>query len=472
MKKYVFLSVVFLLLLQGFGFAQSSDEETPVAAEEPSTASDTESADIKEDSDIVTSQDSATEESTEITEAPAADTEEPQLSEPVQEIAENVENTESPAPVQESAVFESTHFAVRSDLGTEEAQNLANKLEAYLKAFNDYFRFDLDGLNYKLRVKIYNDKATYDRYLQRLINETRDDFVYLHYNDKVRSELVGYQNPEVPMKDSGLIHQAFIQYLRAFVSNPPLWIREGFAVYFENLAYNPETGEASLNQNLSWLETSKDLLYGTRSAEFITLDNLLKTKLEEARENITVFYPEAWALVHYLAMSSNKAHNRILWDSIRLMDADSDLESNDSKIAEAFAWEDQGKLKESLVNYFKAKKTFRELVLDGVDFYAAGKLSDAQDSFSKALELQDSNYIPYYYLGLIQYDKSAFDKAEEYYKKALDKGANKALTLYALGVNAFADNQYEKASSYLKETESLDASYTDKVKELFERMDV
>ena len=283
---------------------------------------------------------------------------------------------------------------------------------------------------------------------------------------------MGYTDPKLAAPEASIAHQAFIQFLRSNVANPPLWLREGFAVFFEELAWDPATKTAALHENLSWLETLKDLEMGSRSAEALSMNDLLTLSVDKARDKIQVFYPQAWALVNYLARADNKNHNRILWDSIAQMSPTASLDENSALVqAKAFKWEEAANLKTSFDNYFKEKKTYRELIQTGIDQYANGKPKDSEASFTLALGLQDASYVPYYYLGLINYDKGSYAQAETFYQKALEKGASPALTNYALGVNAFADNRFDIATQYLKKTGELDPTFKDKVSELIQRMD-
>lgn len=439
MKKLVFLST--LIVLASFLYAEDQAPASPAAAE------------VLPASDATPAPAAAA-----ATPAPATDA--------------KAAAPAAAASTQDSFNFESDHYAVRSFVSAEHAQSVAARLEAYLVEYNRFFHFDTDKPAVKMKVRIFASKARFDQYLQKLINETRDDFVYLHYSDAARSELVGYVDAKQAAPDASIAHQAFIQFLRGHVANPPLWLREGFAVYFEELAWDPAAKTASLHENLSWLETLKDLELGSRSAEAIPMADLLTLSVDKARAKIQVFYPQAWALVNYLARSENKEHNRILWDSIAMLNPTASLDDNSAAVAaKAFKWEESAALKLAFDNYFKDKKTYRELIQDGIDQYAAGKAKESEDAFTKALGLQDASYVPYYYLGLISYDKGAYAQAETFYQKALDKGASPALTNYAMGVNAFADNRFDVAATYLKKTSELDPSFKDKVAELLQRMD-
>lgn len=377
-----------------------------------------------------------------------------------------------PILAQDSAdIYESEHYRIRSFLGLEHAEELATQLEALAVLYNDYFHFDMDSLEHKLRVQVFSSRDEFDRYLTRLIGETRDEFVYLHYSDVTRSELVGFADLENPY-DSSIAHQGFIQFLRSFVANPPLWIREGFAVYFENAEFDPNFNAAINKENLSWLETLKDILFGARSSEALTPEQVLALDVQTAREHINVFYPEAWAVVNYLINSPVRSHNRILWDSIAALKASADLEENSAKVLEAaFRWVPQGDLLDSFVAYFAEKKTYAELITAGVEAYEAARPDQAESYFVQAIDRQDTSFVPHYYLGLINYDRGNYALAQYNYEVALDMGAEPALTYYALGVNAFADSRFDEAEEFLLATAELDPNaFGDKVGLILDRL--
>ncbi len=367
--------------------------------------------------------------------------------------------------------YETDHFRVLSEIGAEHAEETANKLEALLYLFNDYFHFDLDELPVRLRARFFSTQDSYDTYLQRVIEQTRDDFVYLHYTDLAKSELVGYAT-DAESFDISLKHQGFIQFLRAFVPNPPLWMREGFAVFFEEVEFDDELGIATYRENLSWLETLQAVVDGSSSLAPIALDSMLQMDVATARNNIEVFYPQAWGMISFLLNSDNRDYNRIIWDSISALDPEATLADNSTDVYEAaFQWEEEQILVEAFVTYVGERKSFRTLVQDGIDQYSAGNLDEAERSFVTALKLREDNFIPFYYMGLINYDRKNYSLSDFYYKEALDKGATEALTYYALGVNAYADNRFDDAVAYLEETIRLDPSaYENKAQQLLDRI--
>jgi len=368
--------------------------------------------------------------------------------------------------------WSSKHYRVFTDSNVTESMEIARKLEAALLLFNEFLHYDLDSLEFPLRVRIFSEKKAYNSYLNRIISETRSDFVYISYSDPNRSELAGFQREEKDFNAS-LLHYGFIQFLSAFVPNAPLWIEEGIATYLEYSQYDPMTETFSWTANYAWLDSLKKILSNAGLIDKYTLRDLLLLDKERAQENIGIFYPTAWGLVHFLLQSPEKSHNRILWESLDALDGTSTLRENSRKVLErAFRWVDLAELQRSFESYSNSLMTFNDLVRQGVEQYGTEDLSAARSSFEKALEARSDNYIPFYYLGLISYQEKDFDAARDFYRRASDLGIDEGLINYALGVNAFADQRYDQAAEFLLKAKELDPeSYGAKTDSLLQRID-
>jgi tetratricopeptide (TPR) repeat protein len=380
-----------------------------------------------------------------------------------------------PGTCQEQKMFawSSAHFQVLTDSSVRTSIEIARKLEAGLSLYNEFLHYDMGGLELPLQVRIFGDKRTYDSYLNRLISETRSDFVYISYNDPDRNELVGFQRDPEEFNAS-LLHYGFIQFLSAYVPAAPLWIEEGLATYLEYSEYDPDTESFTWRANFAWLDALKKILSRPEITEELTLQDLLLITKEQAQERIDVFYPTAWGLVHFLAQSPEREYNRILWESLDNLDAEATLEENSRRVLDhAFRWVELAGLQSAFESYIGSLKTFNDLVRQGVEQYGEDSFSAARSSFEEALTLRSDNYIPYYYLGLIAYQEKDFDVAGAFYQRAQQMGIDAALINYALGVNAFADRRYTQAKNYLLKAKELDSeSYADKVDALLQRIDI
>lgn len=374
----------------------------------------------------------------------------------------------APMFAQESPGASYGHYRVYTDQGEARALEIAKTMEAALSVFNDQFRFELTGLKYELRVRLFGKRQDFDSYLQGVIGETRPDFVFISYRDPNRSELVGFERPPAELHRS-LLHYGLIQFLSSFAPSAPLWLSEGMAAYLE--ASRLEGGRFGWQLNYAWLDSLKGMLKSGQGrlplAELLTLD-----KARAARD-IAVFYPTAWGLVQFLAESPDKRYNRLLWDSISALQSGLSLAENSAWVkARAFDWVDAEGLERDFTAYILGLKTFNDLVREGTDLFSAAKLDEAEKTFTAAQALRSDNYTPPYYLGLIAYQRKAYARAAEHYLRAQELGIEGALIQYALGVNAFADKKYEQAAAYLKKSKELNPkAYGDKADALLKRIE-
>jgi len=356
------------------------------------------------------------------------------------------------------------HYSVLSELGQDRSDMLSRQLEGYYGLYNQLFRFSEDDLGARLNVREFETKEGFDKYLGQVVGQTKDDFVYLHYPNPERSELLVFAKDE-PDFSASLAHQAFVQFLKAFVPNPPLWMREGLAVVFETATWDDSYGQVDFPENLAWLETVKSL---KERSLFISLDSLLSIGQDQAREELDVFYPQAWAFVSFLLNTGDKEYNRFLWDAMSALERDASLGENQGAVLGLLeSWYGLSESEEAFLSYLDGRKTFPELVAAGVRSYAEKSWEAAVDSFTLAGDMNEASYVPQYYLGLIAYAQNEFALAEYRYKAALELGCDPAITNYALGVNAYAQNRLEDAMDYLAEAkESAPDRYGAKVDEL------
>lgn len=368
----------------------------------------------------------------------------------------------------EMAMSESARYVVYSESGAARAADLDARLEALFGLYNGLFHFDPAALGAKLHVREFADKAGFDAYLNQVAGQTKDDFVYLHYTSLERSELLLFAK-EGEAGEASLAHQAFVQYLKAFVKNPPVWMRDGFAVYFESARWDAASESISFPENLAWLETVKAL---QAKGGLLPLAKLLVMGQEDSRSSLDVFYPEAWAFASFLVNDKDKACNRLLWDSISTLKRDASLADNQVAVSNLVAsWYGVEAAQDAFSSYLSGRKTFADLLSDGVTAYNAKTYDAAKAAFEAAAALDAGSYVPPYYLGLIAYNAGDYSLAEYNYRTALRLGCDPATTNYALGVNAFAQNRSDDAKTYLLAAKSADsARYGAKADELLKRL--
>lgn len=361
------------------------------------------------------------------------------------------------------------HYVVSSPVSAGHAEDMGRRLEALLELYNHYFRFDLEDLSPALPVRLFDSREHYAAYLEPLIGEPSNDFVYLHYADARQRELVGYTGDGIPQR--ALNHHSFVQYLRAFIPEPPLWLREGFAVYFAESRYEADLGRAVYEENLAWLETLKAMVAGTSSRRWIVWEELLFLTPSEVQDAAESFYPQAWGLVSFLVNHERPEISRLLWDSISALQHDSSLEENSAAVyRHAFRWEDPRQLQERFTEYVASRRTFAQWLATGVERYDQDDHAGAERALVEALRLRSDDAVPFYYLGLIHYDRENYEIAGDYYEQALARSDSPAPVLYALGINALARDRREDAREYLESVPEDAPDIRERAEELLRRL--
>lgn len=353
-------------------------------------------------------------------------------------------------------------FHIMSDRGSDDAAQLIKEMELRFDFYNHFFRYDSDDLAAPFRVRAFSDRDSYDTYVQSRLGSTRRGAVYLHYTDPARRELVIHRGSEE--ERTMLPREAFIQYFRAFVTNPPSWLREGFAIYFSSLRYDAVIGELEYTENLTWLDRVKSI--GGRAAppERILLADSLGVP-----EN---FQQLSWALVSFLINAGKEEYYRTLAEILMSLPGNNTARENSERAAAHISrWLNMDTFRQDYDAYINSRRTFADLVRDGQESFTGKDFAAAEIHFQAALNQRPGHHSPYYYLGLIAYERKDFDAADNFYRLSLDRGADPALIAYARGINAAAAGKREDASAFLSRARELNpAQYAERAAAILETL--
>jgi tetratricopeptide (TPR) repeat protein len=357
---------------------------------------------------------------------------EPEAAEPA---AAEAPFSETPFPeaqaVPEPNIVAGAHYRVFSDSGEADAALLLKELELRLDFYNRLFRFDREGIAAPLQVRSIAGAETYEAYVRQRLDQTPPGAVYIHYKQPERRELVIHRGSDA--EAAMVAYQTFIQYLRAFIPDPPSWIRDGFAVLFSSLRFDPASEALLYDENLAWLDTVKKLGNGAAPPRFI----LLADTEEYARGSIDNFQALSWALASFFLNYDTGNYFRALTEMFMVLSPDAGAaENSQAAVKRLTLWTDFDGLAGDYQNYLDAKKSFAELIEAGQKAYSEGDFEAAEQRFAQARSMRPEHAVPCYYQGLLAYAAKDFAKAEELYTIAFYNGADAALVHYALGLNA------------------------------------
>jgi hypothetical protein len=341
--------------------------------------------------------------------------------------------------------------AARYEIDADSGLNIVTThyLEALFEAYNRVFRFDPEAAVFPLKVKIFANTDEYNNYVSSRLAPVSPGAIYLHYAQIDKRELVIDSGSSTWMQV--LPVQAFFQFFRVFVSQPPAWMESGFAVYFSALSFNGPG--IQYEENLAWLEYVKNMKIPPLKTIFMG---------EGGGED---FQALSWSLVSFFLNCGKEEYKRSLTDSFMTLSNAATAAGNARAVMKRILL---GTAMEDLVrdyhNYLESRKTFAELVAEGQSAYSLGGTDAAEDCFLAAMKQKSRHYAPYYYLGLLAYGKKEFEKADQFYLAGISMGLDQAAGFYALGVNAAAAGKNVEAADYLGRAARLDPErYREKV---------
>ncbi|AEF84501.1 tetratricopeptide repeat domain protein [Treponema primitia ZAS-2] len=336
----------------------------------------------------------------------------------------------------------------------KDAALLLDEFEQRFNIYTQLFHFDPAAITGPLLIRAIGDNAAYEDYVNTKLHMVPEGAVYIHYNQETKRELVINRAAFNGASDSGdtlqtfLAHQAFIQYLRAFIPRPPAWMREGFGIFFSTLKFDPATKLLKFDENLSWLDMVKSL--GDQAPEPKTL--LLADTGEYPPEITGPFQAASWALASFLVNNSDENYFRTLAEVFMVLSPTAGAGENAQAVEKRLTlWTGYDTFAADYRNYLASRKTLTELLVAGQKAYSSGDRKAAELNFTEARAIKEDQGVPCYYLGLLAYNDRDFAKAGELFNAALEYGVDPALVRYALGLNAISAGRNAEGIGWLEQ---------------------
>ena len=336
-------------------------------------------------------------------------------------------------------------------------RSLAAQLEGRFDEFNRIFRFDPERLEGPLAVRAFGERLAYESHVEALSGRpAASGATYLHFEDPALRELAvdlsgdwdreGIAEGGAEGGIGELSFQAFAQFLRAFVPNPPEWIFAGFGARFAALSIDGN-GVASLEESQAWLESVKAMPLLPEPFEIMA---------EGARDRLENFVGLAWSLASFFLNHTDGSYLRSLGESLAALESAAGAEENAAiALARIAMWHDPGTIARSHRAYLDSRETFAELIELGRAERSAGRTAEARAAFRRAAEMRPEHYAGPYYLGLVAYDEGDAEAAHDHYLAAHALGADPELVAFALALNAAAAGWLDDAVELLRAAASL-----------------
>lgn len=201
--------------------------------------------------------------------------------------------------------------------------------------------------------KFNTDEKMNGRFIIK-IHPTRKDFAEIcpkglpsgaiAYFSGHQRELVGYFDPKGKDKVERLVkvmfHEGFHQFFCYYVPNPPIWLNEGLACYFESIKPAKRLVENKRTIDRDRLYWIKDYV---RKGTYTPLKKFIFLSREEFYANAQVNYPQALSVVHFLGFAS-KDYNKYYKEVIADLKEGSDTKTSLERVFKNVDWDKFEKL--------------------------------------------------------------------------------------------------------------------------------
>lgn len=183
----------------------------------------------------------------------------------------------------------------------------------------------MDKIYELYRKKFKSDEKVAERFFVKVYPNERDfkktlsagsGFAYAYYSGADRELVCHLDSPKELLRVlQTLAHEGFHQFLGYYVPNPPIWLNEGMAEYFEGLDPRERLVDSKKTINRSDLQRMKAFL---KQDAYVPLKRFIYMSQEEYYSNPGLHYAQGWSLIYFLAYAS-KSYNKYFQELIQYL---------------------------------------------------------------------------------------------------------------------------------------------------------
>lgn len=212
---------------------------------------------------------------------------------------------------------ESKHYIVQTDTAAHVAKNAARAMEQLHEAYTRIFGADDKAPKRKADVLIFDSQKAFTEYANSINVQPRKDTLGFFITGRGgRSQIVTFKRRTSEFHTlSTLYHEATHQFFRMWLgpgNNPPLWVNEGLAVYFENSRWRAGKLRTGIVPKARLALLQRRL----RTGRHVRLADLIK----RGRDRYDgLCYAEGWSLVHFFVRANGGRHARRFSRYVRML---------------------------------------------------------------------------------------------------------------------------------------------------------
>jgi tetratricopeptide (TPR) repeat protein len=330
----------------------------------------------------------------------------------------------------------SKNFFLIGNASEKEIRQVATKLEQFRETFRLLFPKANFNQTIQTNVVVFKSDSAYRPFKPKLANGKPDDGIAGYFQP---GEDINYITLSTGGEKEDTYNTIFHEYVHYLLDTNfgksviPPWFNEGLAEYYSTFKIE-EDQKVTLgniqNEHLYLLQQSQLIPLKT----FFEIDNY--SLHQNGNHSRSIFYAQAWALIHYLIQGNNGANNEAMNKFLALVMSNVEPEK---AFQQAFQY-DYATMEKALKKYV-SQSQYRISIAT-----FKNKLVFDTGMTSVPLSEADANA----YLGDLLYHTHEFETAETYLQKAvaLDEGSSLANT--SLGLVKMRQRKFDEAKKYLE----------------------
>jgi len=198
----------------------------------------------------------------------------------------------------------SANYHVLSDIDVETCRRAADLLEEALLAYKARVRPQKTPTKRLYKVFLFSGEAGFKRYrAEASLSASQSLENAAGVYSPLLKQLLIWNLPTRDEMMRTVRHEGFHQYLDRLLPDPPVWLNEGMAVYYEGM----ERVAGDLRTDLP----RPDLLEDVAAKPLVPLREFLRSRPKQFYEMAPHSYAQAWLLVHMLQHGPTKHRDRL-----------------------------------------------------------------------------------------------------------------------------------------------------------------
>ncbi len=338
----------------------------------------------------------------------------------------------------------SPHFVVVSNAGAKQARNTAIQFEQIRSLYREALQIAREHNGPVVTILAVKDEKSLEELLPEYWAKGHSHPAGMFQQAMNQFYIAIELDAQGVNPYETIYHEYYHSLTMPYAPDMPTWLAEGLADFFGNSEIEGKTAIMG--------EASTPLLYQLQQGKLIPLSTLFHVDQSSPYYNesskTTLFYAESWALVHYLMIGDNQAHEPMLQAYLQALNSGA---TEDAAAASAFG--DLKKLQDNLEGYIRRNSYYqfrlaapakisdsdlheRTLTEADVDAYEGGFAEtrgheeEAKTKLQRAIQLDPKNAIAQSNMAITEFFLHENSEALDSASKAIALDPGNMLTRY------------------------------------------